>query len=639
MADKSNDQQDIAAEQAELERRVDAALKPDAKPEPPASPEVPDEAPEPKEEAKPEFDNDETNKAVDDIAANESDTVLAAEDAAAKASQPVEKNWKTKLKALLKNKRTWAIVAVVLLLVFAVPVTRYKVLGLVWKKTVTVTVLDSKNNTPVSNATVQLGGGTAKTDANGKARVKGSVGPNKLVVNKQYFKKHEGTGFVGLKATKISNVALVATGRQVPITVVNKVSGKPVPGAEIKVLGTTAKTNAKGKATIVLPTTSATGKGSVSLKGYNTADATFQVTSSDVPANTIGLTPEGQIYFLSNLNGTIDVVKSNLDGSGRKTVLVGTGREDSNSTSLLASRDWKYLVLKAKRSSSNPSLYLINTSNDKITEFDSGAASFTLAGWSGHNFIYDVVRDSVSFWQNGKEVIKSYNAETSQLNQLDQAQAEGSATSYAYQNFSNFYIVNSALVYTSQWYTYSTAGPYDVNGKNSTIRSVQPNGQNKKDHQNFPTNTIGYIQAALYAPQEVYFGVYSNSDNKTAYYEFENGAVNTASLDQSTFDKAYPTFLLSPDGKQTFWTELRDGKNTLFVGDANAGGKKQIASLSEYSPYGWFSDDYTLVSKNSSELYIMSKAGLAAGKTPLKITDYYKPAQTYTGYGYGYGGL
>jgi hypothetical protein len=82
---------------------------------------------------------------------------------------------------------------------------------------------------------------------------------------------------------------------------------------------------------------------------------------------------------------------------------------------------------------------------------------------------------------------------------------------------------------------------------------------------------------------------------------------------------------------------LRDGKNALFIGDTNAGNKKQIASLSEYSPYGWYSDSYVLVSKTSSQLYIMSPTN--PNEPPLKITDYYKPAQTFQGYGYGYGGL
>jgi Tol biopolymer transport system component len=93
--------------------------------------------------------------------------------------------------------------------------------------------------------------------------------------------------------------------------------------------------------------------------------------------------------------------------------------------------------------------------------------------------------------------------------------------------------------------------------------------------------------------------------------------------------------LLSPSGSNSFWAEARDGKSALFVGDQDGKNPKQVASLSEYTSYGWFTDDYLLVSKGSSELYIMSKAG---GK-PQKITDYYKPSVNYQGYGGGYGGL
>jgi len=581
-----------------------------------------------------------TGDAVDEIAATESDTVLAAEDAQATANAPADPpGWKTKFKAIARDRRTWLVAAALLIVIFAVPITRYKILGLVIKKSVTVSVVDSTTHTPVSNAQIKLAGASAKTDANGKATLHSSVGATTLTVSKQYYKTYASKSFVGFKTQPVT-ASIVATGRQVPITVTNKISGKPLSGAEIKVLDTTAKTDVHGQAILVLPTKSTSDTGTVSLKGYNQLSATFQVTANKVAANTVELTPAGQVYFLSNLNGTLDVVKTNLDGSGRKVVLAGTGKEDPATTSLLASRDWKYLVLKARRDTAFPSLYIIDTSTDKATQFESGDSSFTLAGWYGHNFMYDVVRNNVSLWQNGHEIIKSYNAEGGQLNQLDQNQAEGAATAYAYQSFSNFYIVNGLLAYNTQWYSFSTGGPYDLSGKNDTIRGVQPNGQGKKDYQNFAAASTGYIQAALYSPQAVYYLVYNNADNKATFQEFENGAVTTnTSIDQTAFSKPYPTYLLSPAGNQTFWTELRDGKNTLFIGDANAQGKKQIASLSDYAPYGWYSDNYTLVSKSSSELYIMPASGLPAGKTPLKITDYYKPAQTFNGYGYGYGGL
>lgn len=626
------DQPDISSEQAELNRKVDAALEPDT--EMSEAPTAAVAVPEISEDSK-------TEAAVSDIAAKESDEVLASEDTGSQENIPAAPppGWKTRLKAVVRNKWTWAGAAALLLIVFALPVTRYKALGLVIKKPAIVTVVDSTTHTPVSNAVVIINGAQGKTDANGKARLRAPLGKSRLTIEKKYFKTYTGTTFVGFKSPADIKVSLTATGRQVPITVVNLISGKAVSGAEIKVLDTTAKTNNKGEATIVLPTQAGRYRGNVSLKSFNTLQTEFVVTDRRVAANTVRLTPAGHVYFLSNLSGTIDVVRTNLDGSSRKTVLAGTGKEDADSTSLLASRDWKYLVLKARRNTAQPALYAIDTSTDKATPFDTTVANFTLAGWYGHNFIYDLEKNTVSQWQAGREAIKSYNAENGQLNQLDQNQAEGSATAYAYQNFSNFYITNNALVYTINWFTYSLSGPYDLNGKSASIRSVQPTGQNKKDQQSFPAASTGYIQAALYEPQDIRYAVYDSTSGKTNYYEYSNGGTSSANLDPSDFNKQYPTYLLSPSGNQTFWTELRDGKNTLFVGDASAGGKKQIASLSDYAPYGWYGDSYLLVSKNSSELYAMPAGVLGSSQKPIKITDYYKPSQTFTGYGYGYGGL
>ena len=589
------------------------------------------------------LDDSATDKAVDEIVVHESDEVLAAEDAASKqAGRASNKSSAKKSRGgFFKRRWLWAGLLLILVAVFAYPLSRDKLIGLVYKETFTVTVTDSKTNTLVSSATVSLDGVTAKTDASGKVKLMVPPGQGKLRVAKKYYKDFTKAQAIGLRSTGPVSVQLLATGRQVPITVDNLITGKPVANAEISVLKTTAKTDQHGQATIVLPATAASDQATVSASGYNKAQTSIQITSSVVSANTVKLTPTGHVYFLSNLSGSVDVVKVNLDGSGRQTVLKGTGQENPNTTSLLASRDWQYTALKAQRSGANPGLYLINTSTDKVTQFDSGNADFTLIGWYGHFFMYDVVRNTIPAWQSGHETLKSYNADTGQLNQLDQGQAEGSSAAYAYQGFYNFYTLNDLLVYNTQWYTYdASGGGYDLTGKSDSIRAVQPDGQNKKDYQGIPASGLGYIQAALFQPQEIYYAAYNYGTNVTTYYKFADETVSTLSnLSQATFNQAYPTYLVSPSGNQTLWTNVRDGQNTLFTGDQNAGGQKQIASLSNYSPYGWFTDNYLLVSQNGSQLSIMPAGGLAAGQQPLKITDYYKPTQTYNGYGYGYGGL
>jgi hypothetical protein len=591
-----------------------------------------------------DIESPETDKAVDDIVANEGDLALAAQDnQTARSEVPAEKPRKKRrlhVPGWLKTKKGLAgLLVVVLLLMLAVPFTRYKALGLVIKQSMALTVVDSKTATPVSNALVSGAGLTAKTDANGKTKLRVPYGPHTLTITKEYYRDGSVSVRAGFGGSTTEKVSLAATGRQVPISVVSGVTGKPLANATITVLKTTAKTDAKGRATVVLPADSAKDDATVSLSGYNTLHAAVQVTAKVVPENIIHLTPSGQVYFLSNLNGTIDVVKSNLDGSGRKTVLAGTGKEDNGTTSLLASRDWHYLVLKARRDTTDPALYLIDTTRDKVTQFDTGAADFNLIGWYGHDFTYDIVRNDVSAWKSGHEQIKSYDADHLELNQLDQNQAEGDANAYSYQGFYNFYITDDLITYNTQWYTGGSTYPGpDLNGKNNTIRAVQPGGQNKKDYQSFSAQQTSYFQAVLASPATVYYSAFNNTDNKTTFYKFENGGVTPANnLDSTAINKQYPTYLLSPSGNQTLWTELRDGKNAIFTGDATAQHKTQVASLEGYTPYGWYGDGYVLLQKSNSELYIMSSKGQAI--QPLKITDYYKPAQTFSGYGYGYGGL
>jgi len=56
----------------------------------------------------------------------------------------------------------------------------------------------------------------------------------------------------------------------------------------------------------------------------------------------------------------------------------------------------------------------------------------------------------------------------------------------------------------------------------------------------------------------------------------------------------------------------------LIVGDQSGQNNSTVASQSDFSAYGWFSDKYLLVSKDSSELDVMS----VKGGTPIKIGNY-----------------
>lgn len=534
-----------------------------------------------------------------------------------------------------KKKLTMPLTILLLLaVVLAVPFTRYKVLALFIQKQFSVTVLDSQTGNPVSGADVSLAGRTAQTDAEGKATLQEvPVGNSELAVTKSYYKDYAATVLVSLPDSQNSTeVRLEATGRQVPLSVTDRITGQALANVTVSVLDTTAKTDDKGLATIVLPPNEPTQKVTLKLDGYNDASGNIQVTTGKNDKNKFVLTPAGRIYFLSKQTGTIDVVSTNLDGTGRKVVLKGTGREEDAGTIMLASRDWKYLALKSRREGDTAKVYLIETANGKQTVMDEGDADFQLIGWHDHDFVYSVARNKKA-WESKRLALKSYNAEAKTLTVMHENTASGSEFNFAGQTLEGFYIVSDGLVYTTGW----AGNTAMFAGKQTNIIHAKIGTTDRTILKSFPANGISNLSSRLYSPDEVYFAGYDYSANDYSFYEYEDGKVKDADIDTSTFfNKQYPTYLLSPSGNAMFWAEPRDGKNTLLVGDSHGKNGKITASASELTPYGWFTDEYLLTSKDSSELYVMSRQ---KGATPIKISDYHKPTYDSSGYGYGYGGF
>ena len=527
------------------------------------------------------------------------------------------------------------VILVVLAVLLAIPFTRYALAGTFLKQNFMVKVVDSETKKPISGASVTLDGKKVLTDNQGVARARVAVGEAKLSVQKQYYKGATKEVLVPiLKQKAVAQIAIQATGRQVPVSVIHTLTKKPLSNAEFKIAGVTTKTDKDGKAVLVLPADKDKVEATLSLQGYNTATTTVQVTPEEVQANVFQLTSAGKIYFLSNLTGKLDVVKSNLDGTDRQVVLAGTGKEDKSNTVLLASRDWKYLALLSKRDGGDfAKLFLIETATDRVTPMDEGKAELTVYGWADHRFLYKVNRTEVKYWQANRFALKSYDAPSQKITTLDQAQAEGNElTGYAAQDFGPIYLLNDLVLYSVSWNGYSPI----YNGKSHVIRSIQTNGQGKKDYKSFAVSQYSGITSNPYEFNEIYYQLWDLQANKYAYFEFENNKIEQVQVSESDFRQTYPTYYISPSAKQTLWGESRDGKIALFVGDQNGGNEKQLAGLGEYAAHGWFTDDFLLVSKDSSELYIVPTTGLSEGQTPFKVTDYHKPDYVIRGYGGGY---
>ena len=526
---------------------------------------------------------------------------------------------------------------VLIAIVFAVPFTRYFVLSSFVKKDVTVKIVDVETNKPVTNVSVKLDNISAQTDKDGTATFKSvPVGQYDLTVIKQYYKEYNvGYTVPILGSPELPMLRIEAVGRQIVVNVSNKVTGDTLSDVVIEAVETKATTNSEGIATIILPPSNEAVKATLSKEGYNTATVELKV--DDTIENNYSITPSGSIYYLSKATGKINVMKSQLDGAGAVVAVAATGQESDYETSLLSSRDWQYSALNATRTDNKQRLYLLNSSKDELSVIDEGDATFSLVGWSAHNFIYTVYRNTPNAWDNKKQALKSFNADTRKVTTLDETTGVGSNNyDSSYENFSNVYIMNDEIVYIKNWYYSNYYFANSDGNKPASLYSVNPAGGSKKTVKTFSPTKSASLK--LYEPQ----GLYVQVSSPSTFYEYENVKITEVTgLSDNQFNSFYPTFLVSPSGKKTFWYEPRDGKNTIFLGNETGRDAKTIGSLSEYAPYGWYgqNDEYLLLTKNGSELYISpaSKTIGENGYQPLKVTDYHK-TRTYPGYGYGYGG-
>lgn len=520
-------------------------------------------------------------------------------------------------------RKKWTIplsVLIVIAVIAAVPWSRYQTAGLVMKNDLSLEVLDSKTNSPVSGALVSIDSVHGTTDGSGDVTLRGlKVGYHTVTITKKYYQDQYLNLLVPvMKARSVPKVAFVATGRQVKITVKDTITDKALSGVSIKLAGTEAKTDDDGSATTVVPADSTSEEATLSLRGYNDSKVSVKVSADSTQENDFTLTPAGKVYFLSRRTGKLNVMKANLDGTDAKVVLAGSGYERDEDSGILSSGDGKYVALLLKRASSDPApqLYVLSTASDSLLNVDSGS-SYTVLGWAGDYLIYQVTGPKL---QQSSYVtidkLKSYNAQTGKSLLLDQNTGsvnEDGLASYSY--YDHYLIAADTVMYTKNWVFEG-----EVQAKQHTVNTISPDGQNHKVAASYDAQKYNYVSYAQHGPLNFYIWAQSSDDaGEDKFFDYQlGGTPQPSSITSIQFYRSYPAYFLSPSGSLALWSETRDGKNTILVGDAGGGNSKAIATLDGYNPYGWLTDKYVLLSKKDSQLYIMG----GSGGNPVKVSDY-----------------
>ncbi len=541
-----------------------------------------------------------------------------------------------------------ASVVILVIIALFVPAARDVTIGKLVNRTVVVVVKDDRTNTPISNAIVSSGDQKVKTNAYGKAVLKNVASVSQtFYISKENYDTITSTYSVPIFGTvEQQSISLHANGVPVTLRVLNAITKNPLEGVTVVSEKSTATTDAEGMAVVVRKIGET--KQYVAVKEKNYLDKKILLSpAEDGPQTmdkTVLLVPEGTVQYLSKATGVINAVKSNLDGSGTKVLVRGTGNENDSSTALSSSKDWKYSALSTQANEDVSQLYVIDAGTGEKTLIDQGKVTFSVKGWSQHKLVYQIYRSNREYWQDKQQAIKVYDADSNNLQVVDESQGRYSKNSglYSVESYDGCFSLGSEIVLVKSW-SYGSRYGYDPYRKPSTkasLISVDVNSLSKKTITSFTNTTETSITARVAKPRLVYIRVQDgwDDDKKVRYYAYGNGSMQDSSgVSEAAYRNAKYTYIESPSGKKVMWFDERNGKNTVFVSKVDGSDKKTVARLSSYKPYGWYgsNDNYILVTKDDDTLYVGSVDMIGKKDySPLELSTIHKPNNRYGGYGY-----
>ena len=570
------------------------------------------------EEALPKepLDDPEISEAVDDIAVKESDESLAADDEAVKEAFEIKKPQGGKIRRFFRawwnNKfARWATILIILGAAAAVavfPSTRYYLLNKAGVRSqASVTVIDQSSRLPLKNVAVQLNNATGTTNDDGKVTLSQvMLGDTNLVITRRAFAPLSRPVTVGWGSNPMGDVMLQPTGLQYEFVVQDFLSGKAIEKAEATSGDASAFSDKDGKILLTLDTTSEEKvKIDIKASGYRTETLTD---NKDSKPRTIKMVPDKKQVFISKRSGKYDVYKIDADGKNEKLVLSGSGseREDmvlvsqpnGNQTALVSTRD------NQRNTDGNllSTLTLIDVASDKTAALDS-ASSVQVVGWLGDNLVYVLVDQQGAPKSAKNQKIVSYNTATGQSVDIATADYFNSVTIAA----DKIYYAPGAEV------AVTTNGNGSANKTNATKVGLFVSDSSG-------ANNVQLLNKEIWSITRTDYNTLTMSAGKD-WYQYTLGSIKPEKISGAPADQKPRVYALGPDGKNSLWVDIRDGKGVLINYNIAKNDDVVLATQSGLSyPVRWLNETtavYRIHTDSETADYVVS----TKGGEPKKIVD------------------
>lgn len=551
--------------------------------------------------------NESTEKAVDDIVRHESDDVLQKEDAELNKAFQEPATWLQKAKNCF---RIWwqtpkyrygslAGLAVLLVLLFAIPYTRYGMLNAMGARaSLQVTVLDGETDLPLKNVHVSVAGMEMLTDRRGEAHFSGvRLGNSELVVNKIAYAEHLEPVTVGLGSNQAGPVGMVATGTQYTFSVRDWLSDMPIADAEAVYGDSSALSDEEGNIKLnVDAIQDSTLEVTVTADSY--AEQTVEINTTTRKTTGVSMIADTRNYFVSSRNGQYDLYGVNADGSDEELILPGTGNE-TDQIRFSVSPDHNVGVLSASRQGQRnkdgymlQELYLVDLHTKELQKIDQ-SEYIDMAGWIDGRLIYIKIAKGASGRNPERHRLMSYDVEARQAQQL------------AASNYFNDVLVAQNYVF------YAPSDAFKKNPQPYLFR-IGADGGDKQTV--FERETWQIVRTDY---DTLYF------DSRQEWYKADMNELIAIKQDGPPAERLSRIYSVSPDGEKGLWVDKRDGKGVLILEDLSAESSESTVLQRQgglRNPVRWLNDKhvvYRVVSDVETADYIMN----IEGGEPQKVND------------------
>ncbi len=490
---------------------------------------------------------------------------------------------------------------------------RYPVVGLVYKNSADIKVIDSVTKQPLSNAAVSLAGQSTTTDNHGTAEFNGlKLGKSTLTISKKAYKTSTQQVLVPIGRPKFEPVSLVSAGINISFEVTDKISGKKLDDATVEAGDSQAVSKGGQLRLALLPGGDLRVKAKLAKEGYHDATVDIEVKDTAKPYK-VALVPSGNVYFLSNRSGRIDMYSSRLDGTESQVVLAGTGKEDEQ-TGILPSIEQPDLVAivssrEGRRDKyGNPiqDLFIFNGDTKKLTKVEDGFEFGNYRTWVKDYLVYQKPN------AQSCNSIKAYYV----------AGARGSTVA-----------AGSGAVCPTINTVYDDVVLYSVSGTNSDsdgLYAIKADGAGKRRMSETPASQVS--RKAKETIQLVYYN--HNLPKPQVWQNLNLGNLVVSKLDSGPSTISNRAYNESLNEKLAVFVDERDGRSELYVTDHDGDNERRLTNLGSVNQFvQWYSNKYIVFSSTKSgenALYVVS----VDGGQPQKVSDFYRGNSRAYGGGY-----